>query len=511
MSTIQHSREEILSLMQSIPVAAIATSAGEKPRIRMMHYAVDENFNIYLATMKGDPKTVQMTNYPSLSLLIHKDGGDINESREVEITGKAVFVKDAVEREQALALTARTSPVVKYLTETGNASVLDCIKVLPDTVKYRIFKEIVQGMPPTVVEFPQNRRVVSDWHLIGMKMKSWIMAVRPSSLTASMVPILLGTAIAWLTTGTLFGGLFLLTLLAGLLIQAGTNIFNDYFDHKSGNDEVNREFVRPFSGGSRVIQLGLLTPVEALVGAILLCSLSAAIGFYLTWARGPAILGLGMVGLLCGVFYTGGFNWAKRGIGELLVGLNFGVLMTLGAYYVQAQSFSLIPVIASIPVSLLIIAVLYINEFPDYTADKQVGKNTLVVRLGRQRAVALYMAIMIGTYVSIIIGVAAGALPVAALLGMVTLPLAIRAIRYARAHHSSSFDLVPANALTVTGHLATGLLLTLAFVWQALGKGGLAYILIIALLFVGLVFWMYRYIERQKTIFFGLKQAIGSR
>ncbi len=163
---------------------------------------------------------------------------------------------------------------------------------------------------------------------------------------------------------------------------------------------------------------------------------------------------------------------------------------------------------AAIPVSLLIAAVLYINEFPDYTADKQVGKNTLVVRLGRGRAVILYALIMVGVYLSIGVGVATGALPLTALLGLITLPLAIRAIQYARKYHSSPLDLVPANALTVTSHLATGLLLTLAFVWEALGAQGLVYVVILSVIFVGFVILMYRHIERQKSIFLGLKQAV---
>jgi 1,4-dihydroxy-2-naphthoate octaprenyltransferase len=166
-------------------------------------------------------------------------------------------------------------------------------------------------------------------------------------------------------------------------------------------------------------------------------------------------------------------------------------------------------VIAAIPVALLIAAVLYINEFPDYTADKQVGKNTLVVRLGRERAVLLYALIMIGAYLSIGIGWATGALPATTLLGLITLPIAIRAIQYARAHHSKPFDLVPANALTVTGHLAIGLLLTLAFVWEALGAQGIVYVVILGLVFLGFVVLMYRYIERQKDIFLGLKQAVS--
>ena len=94
----QHNRQEILSLMDDVEVVAVATLAGEGLRNRMMHYATDENFNIYLATIKGDPKTIQMTRHPSISLLIHQSGADINESREVEITGKAVFANDPEEK-----------------------------------------------------------------------------------------------------------------------------------------------------------------------------------------------------------------------------------------------------------------------------------------------------------------------------------------------------------------------------------------------------------------------------
>ncbi|MDP2730439.1 MAG: 1,4-dihydroxy-2-naphthoate octaprenyltransferase [Dehalococcoidales bacterium] len=505
----QHSQEEILSMMGNVEVAAIATSAGESLRIRMMHYAADESFNIYLATMKGDPKTVQLTNYPSISLLVHQSGDDINNSREAEITGKAVFVRDQAERARALKIVATRSPVVKYLTESGNSSLLDCIKVMPALVKYRVFSEIVQGMPPTVIEFPQNRRIVSDWQLLKMKLKNWYSEIRAPFLTASAVPVILGSAIAWFATGNFYWNFFLLTLLAGLLIHMGANVINDYSDHRSGNDEVNHEFVRPFSGGSRVIQAGLLTPLEVLSGALLFFALSAAIGFYLAWARGPLILVLGAIGLISGLSYSGGpFSWAKRGFGELLVGLNFGILMTLGAFYVQTQSFSWLPVVAAISVSLLIAAVLYINEFPDYTADKQVGKNTLVVRLGRNKAVVLYAVIMLGVYLAIGAGVITGVMPLTALLGLITLPLSIRAIQYTRRHYASSFDLIPANALTITVHLATGLLLTLAFIWEALGAQRLVYVAITAVVFTGAVVYMYRSIERQKNVFLNLKQAV---
>lgn len=496
--------------MKDAEVGAIATAAGEGLRNRMMHFAVDESFTVYLATMKGDPKTLQMTQHPAVSVLVHRTAADINESREVEVTGRAVFVTDSQEREHALQITAEKSPVVKYLTGTGNAQVLDCIKILPEVIKYRVFGEIVQGMPPTVIDFPQNKVVVSDWARLKKKARHWYMELRPSFLTATLVPVFLGAAIAFAVTGAFNWGLFILTLLAALLLHGGTDVMNDYFDHRSGNDEANQEFVRPFSGGSRLIQLGLLSPVEVLAEGLILFVAGTLLGVYLAWVRGPFILALGAIAILCGFFYTGRpFNWASRGLGELMVGLNFGPLMALGAYYMQTGAFSWLPVLAGLPVMFVIAAVLYINEFPDYTADKKVGKNTWVVRVGKARAVWVFAGLMGAVYLSLVVGVIGGRLPLAALLAALSLPLAIRAVQYAHRYHANSFDLASANALTVTGHLAVGLLLTLGYIWQGMGAQGLAYVTLFGAAFLGFIGYMYWHVERQKRIFHGLKVAVG--
>ena len=511
MITQTHSQQEVLSVLQGAEVGAVATASGESLRNRMMHFAVDAGFTIYLATMKGDPKTVQMTRQPAISILVHKSEPDINNSREVEVTGRAVFVTDNRERERALEITAQKSPVVKYLTSTGNAQVLDCIKVIPEVIKYRIFGEIVQGMPPTVIDFPQNRVVVNDWSRLKNKAKLWYLELRPSFLTATLVPVFLGTAIAWAVTGNLSWGYFVLTLLAALLLHGGTDVMNDYFDHRSGNDEANQEFVRPFSGGSRFIQLGLLSPVEVLAEGLILFTAGILLGLYLAWVRGPFILALGAMAILSGFFYTGRpFNWASRGLGELLIGLNFGPLMVLGAYYMQTHSFSWLPVLAGLPVAFLIAAVLYINEFPDYTADKKVGKKTWVVRLGKERAVWGYVGLMAAAYISLVIGVVAGSLPWATLVVALSLPLAVRAVQYARRYHTNSFDMAPANALTVTGHLAVGLLLTLAYIWQGLGTQGILYVALFGLASVAFIVYMYRYVEKHMRIFHGLKASVIS-
>ena len=475
----------------------------------MMHYAADENLNCYLASMKGDPKTVQITHHPSVSLLIYKDGGDVNDSREIEISGKAVIVKDQTERQKAPEITAKRSPVVSYLVEAGNEEVLECIKVAPEVVKFRVFKEIVQGLPPTVIEFPENRTAVSDWEAIKAKLRSWVIELRTPFLTATVVPVLLGTTMAWAETDLVHWGHLVLTLVATVLLHAGANVINDYFDHVSGNDEVNTEFVRPFSGGSRVIQSGLLSPLEVPTGGLYLFLLASLIGLYLTWASGPLVLTLGAVGLVSGLFYTGRpFNWASRGMGEILTGLNFGALVTLGAYYVQTRTLSWAPIMAAIPVSLHIAAVLWINEFPDYTADKAVGKRTLVVRLGRSKATVVYGLLMACAHIALLAEVIAGILPPAALLGFITLPVSLRAIQCAREHTGSSFDLAPANGLTVISHLGTGLLLTLAYAWEGFGTQGLGFVVVLGIVFVAFVVYVYRHIEKQKDIFLGLKQVV---
>jgi 1,4-dihydroxy-2-naphthoate octaprenyltransferase len=249
-----------------------------------------------------------------------------------------------------------------------------------------------------------------------------------------------------------------------MFLHLGTNIANDYYDHRSGNDEANREFVRPFSGGSRTIQLGLLSPREVISGAMLFFASATVIGVYLAWVSGPFVLALGIIGIFSGLFYTAPpINWVSRGIGEALVGLNFGALMTLGAYFVQTQEVALEPLIASLPVSLLIAAVLYINEFPDYSADKAVGKKTTVVRLGRKKAVYGYALIVLGAYASVIASILAGIVPLYTIVALIPLPLAVAAIRHASRFHSEPFGLVPANATTILIHLLTSLLISLGY------------------------------------------------
>ena len=313
------------------------------------------------------------------------------------------------------------------------------------------------------------------------KLESWIIELRAPFLTATFVSILLGTVIAWVRNDTFNVGYFLLAMLGGIFLHLGANVSNDYFDHKSGNDEANKEFVRPFSGGSRAIQLGLLSPREVLAGSLLFYAAAILIGVYFTLAVGPIILVLGLVGVVSGFFYTApSLNWAGKGIGEILVGVNFGALMTLGAYYVQTGMLSVEPLASSIPVSLLIVAVLYINEFPDSVADEAVGKRTLVVRLGRAKAAYGYAAIVFSAYFFVLVNSVAGITPPQALLAMIPFPLAFRAVKHAFRFHSEARKLALANALNIVFHLLTSLLLSLGYLLFGFEVMSAAYFSVVA-------------------------------
>jgi 1,4-dihydroxy-2-naphthoate octaprenyltransferase len=315
---------------------------------------------------------------------------------------------------------------------------------------------------------PDDRRSVSSGEKLTKrpgKLRLLIAEMRLSFLTASVTPVLLGTAIAWATLKVFLWDVFLLTLFAGCCLHLGANIANDFFDHLSGDDDINVDYIRPFSGGSRLIQQGLLSPFAVFAESMFFFILGGLIGLGLAFTRGMFILVLGIIGVASGFFYTAPpVRLVSRGIGEVFIGLNFGILMTLGGYYVQTQTINCVTILPSIPVALLITAVLYINEFPDFRADEATGKRTLVVRLGRKNAARGYAVIMTAVYLTTLFGVIMNEMPNNTLIALTTLPLSILAVRRAMISYGKSFELIPANASTVLTHLLTGLFLTLGYV-----------------------------------------------
>ena len=292
-------------------------------------------------------------------------------------------------------------------------------------------------------------------------LKKWLVAARAPFFSACVMPVAVTLAACWRADGSLRLWQAVLTLLGIVLIHAGANMANDYFDHRSGADPGNRQST-PFSGGSRVIQDGVLAPRAVLAGAAA-CSV-AGIGCGLVlWlaSRGHLLLAIGVVGMALAWEYTGPpLRLAHRGIGEVAVGVSFGILPALGTEWVQRGALTLGVSWVGVPAGLLVAAILVINEFPDAAADAAAGKRTLVVRLGMRGAVAAYELLVLGAYAAVGVGIAAGWLPPLAAVVLAVAPLSWRAVRVLRAHCTDVRAMLPAMTATIAQQALFLLLLT---------------------------------------------------
>jgi 1,4-dihydroxy-2-naphthoate octaprenyltransferase len=294
-------------------------------------------------------------------------------------------------------------------------------------------------------------------------LKLYILATRPQFFAAIILPVTLGASAAWHYTSHFVPGLFVLSLVAGVLYHAGINVLNDYFDHLNGSDALNRTPVTPFTGGSRMIQRGLMGPGETLLFGSVLLVAGSLVGLCLAYAVGWPLVLVGLVGLFSGIFYSAPpLFLAGRGLGELLVGLNFGVLSVAGSYYVQTGGFQWEVVLISLPLTFLIAAILYINEFPDYEADRLSGKHNMVVRLGPERARWGIVAILGGAYLSLILGTAAGSLTPVSLIALVSIWFGWKGAAGLMKEYRGGRRLVPSIKSIIWAHLSAGVLLVTA-------------------------------------------------
>jgi len=293
----------------------------------------------------------------------------------------------------------------------------------------------------------------------------WLHAARAPFFTGSLAPVLVGTATAFYETGSVFWLYAILALLAIVLLHAGANLTNDYYDHLSGNDAINVNRATPFTGGSRLIQRGIVQPRDILSAALVSLAAGCAIGGYLAWATGWPLLVLGTIGASTGFFYTAApLKLGYRGLGELVVFLDFGVLPVLGAHYIHAHAFSYPSVIAGIAVGLLMTNVLWINQFQDAQADAAVGKRHWVVRLGRKRAARVHAALFALSYFAMLFGVQTSVLPTWSALGLLPIPLALWASLISSMRYDDLERLRPANTLTIATHGASSGLLAVGLI-----------------------------------------------
>jgi 1,4-dihydroxy-2-naphthoate octaprenyltransferase len=319
-------------------------------------------------------------------------------------------------------------------------------------------------------QYSEMKNPTGRKYLDGLDEKPWlskpwlvIRTFRLPFLIATVLPVALGALIAY-RSGFFNWILFGLTMAAALLIHMGVNTANDYFDNRAGIDILNTT-PTPFSGGSRMIQYGLLPSRAVLSLSTASYALAILIGLYLTATRGLPVLIIGLVGLLVSYGYTAPpLKWAYRGLGELAVGIGFGPLLVLGSYFVQAQSMSLEALLASIPPGMLIMLILYVNEVSDRTWDDEGGKKTLVARMGESGILAGFVWSMIVVYGVVVIGVVTRVFPLATIISLLSIPMALKVRRLIKTNFGSPYGLIPAMSQNIKLYVVTTVLMIVGYV-----------------------------------------------
>lgn len=291
----------------------------------------------------------------------------------------------------------------------------------------------------------------------GNRIATYVAAARPAFLTASVLPVLVGIAWVWRTSsGSLSLALALLAVLSIILIHAGANVINDYFDARNGSDEHNVSRVFPFTGGSRFIQNKVLTVSETgRYGAALLAA-GGLLGLFLVGKGGLLLLLIGLIGGLIAIFYSAPPCLACRGLGDIAIAVDFGLLPVAGTVLlldggVPAEAWWLGGI-----VGCYVAAILWANSIPDIDADRQAGKMTLPVRFGAQKAAWLLAGFFIAGAVLVLLSPLPGG-SLLALLGIVPAAIATR-----NAVQGNIADAIP---LTLMTHALVSVCLIVGMVW----------------------------------------------
>ena len=284
---------------------------------------------------------------------------------------------------------------------------------------------------------------------LSTKIFSALVVTRAPFLSASIFPVLIAGAYV-AQVGAFSWPAFLLALVGAASVHIAANTWNDMYDWQSGADKINHDYFLPYSGGSRAIELGLITERGLMKIALGAIAVAFACGLGIAALGSPVVLPLGLLGALAAWTYTAPplRLIARRGLGELLIGVAFGPLLSVGAVAAVTGSIDPIAALLGIPVGLLTTAILWINEFPDAPSDALAGKTHLVVTIGTSAARWGYVALIAVAFGTLAALVALGALAPTALLALITLPLAIRST-YILFREYRSRALVRANVGTI--------------------------------------------------------------
>jgi 1,4-dihydroxy-2-naphthoate polyprenyltransferase len=258
---------------------------------------------------------------------------------------------------------------------------------------------------------------------LGGTARAWVLAARPATLTAAVVPVAVGTACA-LAVGGAHVGAALAALLGAMGIQVGTNFANDVFDYEKGADTHER------LGPTRAVVSGILSPRAVRGGMVVAFGFATLCGVYLTWMAGWVVVAIGVASILSGIAYTGGpYPLGYHGLGDVFVMAFFGFVAVAGTAFVQVGAVPPVAWWAAVPVGGIATSILVVNNLRDRHTDARAGKRTLAVRLGRRGAVAEYALLLGASYVTPVLMATVGGARWPVLLPLLSLPWAVALVR----------------------------------------------------------------------------------
>jgi len=303
--------------------------------------------------------------------------------------------------------------------------------------------------------------------------KKWWISLRPFSFPASTMPVIFGTVLAYVFGGEVFNiWYFLIAFFSMVMLHSGANVLNDIIDYKKGLDKVPA----PVSGG---VVRRLITIKEARIASTLLFLVGAIMGIALAYMTSWWLLLIGVPGILIGIFYSIGGKIALKyhALGDLAVFLNFGTLGALGAWFVQTGTFSWIPVIWSIPMSMLVIGILHANNWRDIKSDREGNIYTIATMLGDTASLRYYGYLIFGPFIVVLSLILIPFLafpkvpfmPFTFGIVILSLPMALKLWQKAlsRREPKNPIDFVALDGATAQFNLVFGLLCTIALVLEA--------------------------------------------
>ena len=296
-------------------------------------------------------------------------------------------------------------------------------------------------------------------------LKVWLRVVRIKFLLASIISVCLGLAINGWQNKTIDIGFAILTFVGVAALHASVDLLNDYWDYKRQIDTETKR--TKFSGGTGVLPEGLLKPSQVYKAGIAMLIIGSAVGTFFVFERGitiAVILGFAIVSIY---FYS--TRIVDSGLGELFVAIK-GSMIVLGTYFVQSSHITLEPILAGVVAGVLSSTVLFVNSFPDFDADKKHGRKTLVIVLGKEKAVSSIWIFPVIIYGVIITSVILGVFPIISLITLATMPLAIKFGVALKQHYQDIERLVPIMQGFVSFGRITGVLFVISFVLDILLK-----------------------------------------